>query len=62
MTLKCGECDRVIPKDDECRKLDDDLVILYCPVCKLTFTIAIDVSTAEVTHDIDDALTDVYWG
>ena len=58
--LKCGECNKIIP--EEHRNLEDDLVILYCPHCKLTFTIAIDVSTAEVSHDVEDAFTDVYWG
>ena len=60
MTLKCGECERIIP--EEHRSMDDDIVILYCPSCKLTYRIPITLSDADVSHDVEDALTDVYWG
>ena len=58
--LKCQECQNIIPDDHDHRRLEDDLAIFHCPICKLTFTIAIDLSTAEVTHEIEDAFTDIY--
>lgn len=58
--LKCGECEKIIP--EEHRSLEDDLVVLYCPFCKLTYRIAVNLADAEVSHDVDDALSDVYFG
>ena len=60
--LKCGECQKLIPDDKKHRWLEDDVVVLWCEDCQLTFRITYTLADAEVSHDIDDALSDVYFG
>ena len=62
MGLTCGECKREIPDDPEFRRLEDDIVVLYCKYCKLTYRIPIVLADAEVEHDIQDAFSDIYFG
>jgi transcription elongation factor Elf1 len=58
--LKCGECDREIDSDDAW--LDDDIAVIWCKYCKLRYKVWIDLTTAEVDHEVHDAFEDVYFG
>ena len=58
--LQCGECDREIEEEDHW--FEDDIAVLWCKHCKLRYKVWIDLTTAEVDHDVEDALTDVYFG